>query len=75
VSTFDDMLARIPLERIDEQARRAEFRRTVLTLLAGLLWLIGWLAGKSLGLLWLALAWSAAAVRIGWSDAHSPRRD
>jgi hypothetical protein len=75
VSSFDTLLARVPLERIDEQARRVEFIRTALTVLAGLLWLIGWAAGKSLGALWLALAWSAAAVRVGWSDARAPRRD
>ena len=75
MSTFDTLLARVPVERIDEQARRVEFARTVLTILAGLFWLVGWLAGKSLGLIWLGLAWSAAAVRVGWSDARSPRRD
>lgn len=70
-------LERIPTERITAQAREVHFWRTVLTLIAGLLIGIGWLAFKVLAVTWLALAWCGCAVREGWRSAHppeSPRR-
>jgi hypothetical protein len=42
----------------------------MLTLLAGVFWLVGWTTGKTLGGIWLALTWAATAVRVGWSDAR-----
>lgn len=39
--------------------------RVFLTVLAGVLYALGWLAGK----VWAALTWSAAAVRLGFTDA------
>lgn len=44
-------------------------RRAVLLLLAGVLWAVGWLTGKT----WLLLAWTLAALKLGWSDARSVR--
>ncbi len=68
-----DLLDRVPVDRITTEAREVDFRRTALTLLAGLFWLIGWTTGKALGGIWLALAWSATAVRVGWADARPAR--
>ena len=73
MTTIDTLLDRVPVGRINEQARQVHFRRTVATILAGVLWMVGWLAGKTLGLVWLALAWVATAVRIGWTDARGER--
>lgn len=71
MTTIDTLLARVPVDQITEQAREVKFRRTMLTLLAGLFWLIGWTAGKVLGGIWLGLVWSATAVRVGWADARA----
>lgn len=60
----------IPLDQITAEAKRIRFWRTVLTVLAGALFGVGWVAAKACGLLWLGLAWVAAAVRIGWREAR-----
>lgn len=69
------LLARIPLEQITREAREIHFWRTVLTLLAGLLYGVGWVVGKALGVLWLAGAWVVAAVKVGYREARAPRRE
>jgi uncharacterized membrane protein YedE/YeeE len=69
-------LERIPTERITAQAREVHFWRTVLTLIAGLLFGIGWLLAKAFTAAWFALAWCAIAGREGWRSArpaHPPR--
>ena len=74
------VLDRVPLESITEQARQVRFRRTVLTVIAGVLFGAGWLVAKAFGVLWLAAAWSAVAVREGWREgrgtvvSHGPSR-
>lgn len=65
---FDEVLT----DRITAEARQTHFWRTVLTILAGVLFGVGWLAAKAVGVLWLALAWSAVAVRVGWQEARKP---
>lgn len=69
------VLERVPLDRISAQAREVHFWRTVLTLIAAVLYGLGWTAAKVLGALWLALTWSATAVRVGWQEARTPGRD
>lgn len=64
------VLDRIPLERITAEARRIHFWRTVLTILAGVLYGLGWLAGKAVIVGWFALAWTAAAIKVGWQEAR-----
>lgn len=66
------VLERVPVEAIMRQAREVRFARTVLALLAGLLFGLGWLAAKAVGLVWLACAWCAVAVREGWRSVRSP---
>jgi hypothetical protein len=62
------LLDRVPVDRISAEARQVNFGRLLLTLLVGVFWLLGWLAGKaSLG---LAFCW--AAVKIGWTEARTP---
>jgi hypothetical protein len=45
-------------------------RGTALLVLASVLWFLGWVVGK----VWLVIAWSCAAVKVGWMDARTPRR-
>jgi hypothetical protein len=66
---------RVPVDRISKQAKEVRFWRTVATVLAGLLWGLGWCAAKVCALVWLALAWAVTAVRVGWADARRPVRE
>ena len=75
------VLDRVPLETINVQARQVEFGRLLLTVIAAALYGLGWLAaktvtvtGKLLGAVWLALAWSAVAVKVGWNEARAGTR-
>jgi hypothetical protein len=64
------VLERVPVDRITAQAREIQFSRTVLTVFAAVLFAVGWLAGKTLAVLWGGVAWSMAAVKVGWDDAR-----
>ncbi|MFI0718914.1 hypothetical protein [Streptomyces sp. NPDC021224] len=63
---------RVPVDQITEQAKRVRFWRTVATVLAGLLWGLGWLAAKCCAAAWLAVTWAVVAVKVGWRDARRP---
>lgn len=65
------VLDRVPLDRISTEAREVHFGRLVLTILAGILFGIGWLAAKAVALVWRAIAWAAVAVKIGWTEARA----
>ena len=71
------MAGSVPLERISAEARELRFARTVLTLLGGLLFGLGWIVARACRAAWATLAWSAAAVRVGWREglAGRPRED
>lgn len=71
MAAWGEWSAEIPLDRISEQAERIKFGRTVLTILAGLLFGFGWVVAKVFAVIWLAVAWSAAAVTVGWQEARS----
>ena len=62
---------RIPLDQITAQARQVRFSRTLLTVIAALLFGLGWLVAKAFGVLWLAVAWSATAVKVGWQEGRA----
>jgi hypothetical protein len=68
------LLERIPAEEITRQAREVHFRRTALTVIAAVLFGLGWLAAKLLTGAWLALAWSVVAVREGWREGRRVSR-
>lgn len=63
----------IPLERIKTEAGQLKFWRTVVLVIAAVLFFVGWLVAKVFVVLWGALTWSFAAVKIGWQDARTPR--
>lgn len=64
------ILDRIPVDRINTEARQIQFGRAVLTLLAGLLYVIGWTVAKVFAVIWLALTWSWTAVKLGWQEGR-----
>jgi len=71
MTTFLD---EVMVEQITAEAREVHFGRTLLTIIAGLLFGIGWVIARTFGLLWLTLAWSAVAIRIGWTEGRKPRQ-
>lgn len=66
------LVERVPVDRITRQAKDVHFWRLVATLLAGLLWVLGWAAARTCAVAWRAIAWAAVAVQVGWSDARRP---
>lgn len=62
------VLDAVPLERIDAEARQVHLGRALLTLLVGLFWLLGWLAGKAT----LAIGFAYAAAKVGFTEARNP---
>lgn len=67
------VLERVPVDRITSEAKDIQFWRTLLTVLAGLLYGIGWVAAKTVAAVWRAACWAAVAVKVGWTDARKPR--
>lgn len=68
------ILDRVPVDEITEEARQIQFGKTVLLVIAGVLFGLGWVVGKTCTVLWRAAAWSATAVKVGWREAQSSRR-
>ncbi len=58
------------MDRIQTEAERAPFRpgRAILTGLAYVCWVVGWVGGKAL----TGLTYAGAAVKVGWQDARRP---
>jgi hypothetical protein len=68
------VLDRVPVSRISAQARQVHAGRALLTLIAGLFFVLGWVTFKVFAVLWLAVVWCAVATREGWREAKKPRR-
>lgn len=69
------VLERVPVDRITAEARDVDLGRALLTVVAAVLFAVGWLAGKVVGGLIAAVAWSLAAVKVGWVEARRTRVD
>ena len=67
-------LDRVPVDAITAQAREVHPGRAVLTVIAGVLFGVGWVTARVFSALWLAFTWSWVAVREGWESAHGPSR-
>ena len=65
---------RIPLDEITAQAEAVKPGRAVLTVVAAVLFGLGWVAARVVSVLWLAVMWSGVAVREGWRASHGPSR-
>jgi hypothetical protein len=63
------LLDRVPLERVQAEARQVHLGRLLLTLLVGVFWLLGWAAG----MVSLAVGFAFAAMKVGWQDARGSR--
>jgi hypothetical protein len=73
VATLDQLLDGDRLERINTEARQIHFGRVVLTVLAAVFYGLGWITARTFGIIWLTLAWTAVAVKVGWTDGRKPR--
>lgn len=62
---------RVPVDRITAEARQVRPARALLTLVAAVLFAVGWTAAKVLGAVWLGLAWCGTAVKVGWQEART----
>lgn len=67
------VLDRVPVGRIGDQAREVQFLPTLLAVLTGVLFGLGWVVAKVVGVVWLALVWSAVAVKVGYQAGREPR--
>jgi hypothetical protein len=62
------VLEAVPLDRVRAEAAQVHPGRTLLTLLVGLFWVVGWLAGKAV----VGLVFCAAAIKVGYLEARAP---
>ena len=67
-------LDRIPLDEITERARQARPGHAFATVVAGVLFGLGWLIAKLFGVMWFALAWLYMAADEGWRAARGSGR-
>lgn len=74
------VLENVPLDRIGGGAHKTDYRKVFLLILAGVLYIVGWLPGRTwLGVrivaVWAAHTWAGSAVRVGWADGrHIPQQ-
>jgi hypothetical protein len=62
-----NLLDRVPVDRVSAEARQIHLGRVLLTLLIGLFWALGWLAGKAT----LAVGFAYAAAKVGFTEARN----
>lgn len=65
---------RVPLDRIEQRARQGRPGRTILAVIALVLFGLGWLACKACAVAWFAAAWCGSAVVEGWQSARAGQR-
>lgn len=63
----------VVLDRITTQAREIRFSRVLLTVLASMFYALGWVTARGFGVIWLAMTWTAVAVKVGWTEGRKPR--
>jgi hypothetical protein len=64
------ILGLVDLNSINEQAREVRPGRALATLLAAVLFSVGWVVGKGFGVSWFAVSWAAVAARTGYRAAR-----
>lgn len=68
------VLDRVDVERISERAREANPGRVALTVIAAVLFGLGWAAFKTFAVSWLVIAWCGSAVIEGWQAGRAAQR-
>jgi len=62
------ILQRVPVDRISADAREVHVGRALLTVIAAVLFAVGWVTAR----VFLGLAWCGVAVKLGWQEARQP---
>jgi hypothetical protein len=57
-------------EQVRAEARRVDPAKALLTVLALIPFLLGWLAAQTVRACWAILSWTWAAVVVGWRTAY-----
>lgn len=57
-------------EQVRAEARRIDPAKVLLTVLALLPFLLGWLAAQTVRACWAVVSWTWAAVVVGWRTAY-----
>lgn len=60
-------------DRVSVEARQVDVGRLLVTVVAAVLWAVGWTAAKVVTTFVRALGWSVAAVRVGWREGRQPQ--
>ena len=68
------VLDRVPVDEITQQAQQVKPGRTALTVVAAVLFGLGWVTARVFSVVWLAVMWCGVAVREGWRASHGPSR-
>jgi len=68
------VLDRVPVDEITDQARQVRPARTLLTVIAAVLFGLGWVTARVFTVLWFSAMWAGVAVREGWRASHGPSR-
>lgn len=66
------LLERVPIERIEEQAKPVDLGRLLMLLIVGVFYLLGFVARKVVMVVSVGLGWMLAAAKTGWQDAAVP---
>jgi hypothetical protein len=64
------MRAAVAAEQVRAEARDVDPVRVLLTVLAVVPFVLGWVAGALVRVVWALLAWSWAAAVVGWRMAR-----
>jgi hypothetical protein len=64
------VLDRVPIDQITAEAQQVNVGRTLLKLIGGLFYLIGWVAAKLI----VGVVWCCVAVKTGYVEAGGPRK-
>lgn len=62
------VLARVPVEKISDRAAQIDMGRSMLAVIGGLLYLVGYLPSRAVR----ALAWMGSAIATGWVEGRDP---
>lgn len=67
----------VPVDRIGGQARKTDYKHVFLIIVAGLLYMAGWMPGRMwLGVrivaVWAVHTWAGSALRVGFADGCKP---
>lgn len=66
------LLERVPVDRIEAEAKPVDLGRLLMVLIVGLFYLLGFVARKTVVVAGVGLGWMLAAAKTGWQDAAVP---